>query len=106
MGAGEEVDGEGDIAIGVEMPAGAVQVMRVCVGERDAFPAEAGGLPAEGGRIDSEDVMEAGEDKNTACRGGEDLGNGAEGEMDAAVGGKRVDHVCVAAGEGKKVVGM
>ncbi len=45
--AGLEVYGEGEIAVGLEVPAGAVEVGCVGVGEGEAFPAKAGGLPAD-----------------------------------------------------------
>jgi hypothetical protein len=103
--AGTEVDGEGDFAVGVQIPASAVKVVGVGVGERDAFPAEARALPAKAVGVDGENVVKAGEedDAGGGCR--EDLGGGAEGQVEAVPGGERVDEIGVAAGEGEEVVG-
>ncbi len=78
----------------------------VGVGEGDAFPTEARALPAEAVRVDGEDVVEAGEEDDAGGRCGKDPGHGAEGKMDAVLGGLRVDDVGVAAGEGEEVVWM
>ena len=106
MLAGDEVDGEGDFAVGVEVPAGAVEVVGVGVGEGDAFPAETRALPAKAVGVDGENVVKAGEEDDAGGRCGKDLGDGAEGKVDAVLGGERVDDVSVAAGEGEEVVGV
>ena len=88
MGAGDEVDGEGEFAVGVDVPADAVEVVVVGVGEGDAFPAEAGGLPAEAGGVDGEDVVEAGEEEDAGVGCGEDLRDGAEGKVECSGRGR------------------
>lgn len=46
MSAGQEIDGEGEFAIGLKVPTGAVKVVGVGVSEGEAFPAKSSRLPA------------------------------------------------------------
>jgi len=100
----EEIDGEGNFAISVEVPAGAVEMVGVGVGEGDAFPAEALALPAKAVGVDGENVVKAGEEDEAGGGCGEGLGDGAEGKMDAVLGGKRIDEIGVASGNGEEAI--
>ena len=100
MGGSEKVDGEGDFTVGLEVPAGAVQVLSVSVGEGDAFPAEAGALPADACGVEGEDGVKASEEEDSGGGCGEDLSDGAERQVEAAVGGLGIDEVSVASRDG------
>ena len=100
VGAVEKVDGEGDFAVGLEVPAGAVEVLGVSVGQGDAFPAEAGALPADACGVEGEDGVKASKEEDAGGRCGKDLSDGPERQVEAAVGGLGIDEVSVASRDG------
>src|SRR5277367_6142949 len=80
-----QVDRECDFAVGVHVPAGAVEFVVADFAEGDTFPAEAGGFPAQTCGVERGDGMEAGEkdDVGGGCR--KDLRYGAKRKMEAAL---------------------
>src|SRR5581483_6122082 len=103
--AGGEVDGEGELAVGAHVPAEAVELVVADAGEGEAFPGEACGFPEKAGGGDGGDRVEAGEKEKVVFGSRQHLGDGAEWDMEWALGSEGVGKVGVAARDGEKVVG-
>ncbi|HEY5381957.1 MAG TPA: 16S rRNA (guanine(966)-N(2))-methyltransferase RsmD, partial [Acidobacteriaceae bacterium] len=102
--AGLEVDGEGDFAVGLHVPAETVQLAIANLVERDALPAEAGGFPEQACRAEGGYGVEAGEQDEIGFGCGENLHDGTQRKVKALLGGARVDEVGVPSGDGEQVV--
>src|SRR5581483_2607998 len=101
--AGGEVDGEGELAVGAHVPAEAVELVVADAGEGEAFPGEACGFPEKAGGGDGGDRVEAGEKEKVVFGSRQHLGDGAEWDMERALGSEGVGKVGVAAGDGAGV---
>lgn len=102
--AGGEVDGEGKFAVGAHVPAKSTKLVVANVGECEALPREASGLPEQAGGAYGGDCVEAGEEKQVGIWRGQDLSYGAQCEMEWTFGCEGVGEVSIAAGDGEKVV--
>lgn len=72
MLAGAEIDGEGDLFIGEEVPADAFENVALDGGDADALPTETLGVPGFAVGSPAEDGVEASEEDEVVCWGGLD----------------------------------
>lgn len=106
MLAGSQIDGEGTLLIGEEVPAGSVKRVAFNAADLDALPTQLAGLPCLTGCVPREDGVEASEEQQAMLRDRKNVRDRFECDVRGAVRVQRIDDVGVASRDSAELIGV